>query len=232
MPGQNDHSPPPCPERIILFGDEGGYSRPVLARLLAHGVAVAAVVMPGVATTEAADGSFPVAVQQTVNMRSLAGLAAAHAVPVLRTQHIHDQRLLKELMALAADVLLLACFPWKLPQTIWRLPRLACWNLHPSLLPKYRGPAPLFWQLRNKERDTGVSLHEVTDRLDAGAIIAQRARPLPGCTDAAELDEWVAEIGVGLVLEAIQLSRRDGLNPRLQDEAVASYYPYPPPGAA
>lgn len=56
-----DHKPPAFPERIILFGSEGGFSRPVLTRLLAHDVAVAAVVMPGVATTENADDRFPIA---------------------------------------------------------------------------------------------------------------------------------------------------------------------------
>lgn len=225
-----DHKPPAFPERIILFGSEGGFSRPVLTRLLAHDVAVAAVVMPGVATTENADDRFHIAVQQAVNISSLAGLAASHDIPVLRTQNIHDKQLLIELSALAADVLLVACFPLKLPEMMWRKPRMACWNLHPSLLPKYRGPTPLFWQLRNKERHTGVSLHEVTDQLDAGNIVAQQARPLPASTSAAELDEWVAEIGVGLFLQAMEQFRRGCLTTLRQDEAIASYFPQPGEG--
>jgi len=230
MAGQVDHPAPAFPERVVLFGSEGGFSRPVLVRLLAHRVAVAAVVMPGVAATEKADAGFPIAVQQATNKNSLTGLAAAHDVPVLRTQNIHDPHLLNELSVLAADVLLVACFPLKLPRAIWHKPRQACWNLHPSLLPKYRGPAPLFWQLRHQERDTGVSLHEVTDQLDAGNIVAQQARPLPANTSAAELDEWVADIGVGLFLEAMQQCRRDCLTTRSQDEAAASYFPYPDKG--
>lgn len=227
MAEQVDHKPPTFPERIILFGSEGGFSRPVLTRLLAHGVAVAAVVMPGVATRENGDDRFPIAMQRAVNASSLAGLASAHDVPVLRTQNIHDQQLFNELSALAADVLLVACFPLILPQTIWQLPRLACWNLHPSLLPKYRGPAPLFWQLRNKEQHTGVSLHEVTDQIDAGNIVAQQARPLPTNTGTAELDEWVAKIGVDLFLQAMEQYHQDCLTTIRQDEAAASYFPLP-----
>ena len=221
------HKPPAVSERIILFGSEGGFSRPVLRRLLTHDVAVAAVVMPGVTTAQNADDRFPVVIQQTMDTNCLAGLAAAHDVPVLRTQNIQDRELLNKLSALTADILLVACFPLKLPETIWHKPHQACWNLHPSLLPKYRGPAPLFWQLRNKERDTGVSLHEVTGQLDAGNIVTQQAQPLPTSTSATELDEWVAEIGVGLFLQAMQQRRRGCLTTTRQDEAVASYFPQP-----
>ena len=231
MAEQVDQTATTHPERIILFGSEGGFSRPVLARLLAQDVVVVAVVMPGVAAAEHVDDRFPIAVQQTVNMASLAELAAANNIPVLRIQNIHAQQLHKELTALAADVLLVACFPLKIPATIWQLPGLVCWNLHPSLLPKYRGPAPLFWQLQHKERDTGVSLHEVTEQLDAGNIVAQQARPLPASTSEAELDEWVADIGVALFLQAMQQYREDCLHPRVQDEADASYFPYPDKGS-
>lgn len=227
MAGQADRKPPTSPERVVLLGSEGGFSRPVLARLLAHGVVVSAVLMPGVSSTTKPDEQFPINIQPPTNLNSLAGLATAHNVPVWRTQNIHDPQLLNELSTLAVDVLLVACFPLKIPRSIWQLPRLACWNLHPSLLPKYRGPAPLFWQLRNKEHNTGVSLHEVTGLLDAGNIVAQQAQSLPSCTDLADLNEWVAQIGVGLFLGAMQLCRQDDLTPSIQDEADASYFPHP-----
>ena len=213
--------------KIVLFGSEGGFSKPVLMKLLAHGVSVSAVVMPGVATTKKTDEPFPITIQPATNINSLAGLATAHAVQVLRTQNIHDPQLLRQLSALAADIMLVACFPLKIPKSIWQLPRLASWNLHPSMLPRYRGPTPLFWQLHHQERNTGISLHELTDQLDAGNIVAQQAHSLPTCTDAAKLNEWVAEMGVDLFLEAIQQCLREGLSPRIQDEAAASYFPRP-----
>lgn len=217
---------PANPERVALFGSEGGFSRPLLAGLLAQGVAVVAVVMPGVAAPEIG-GDIPVTVKQPLNLSGLAGLAAAHAIPVLRSRHPRDPRLIGELAALAIDVMLVACFPLILPETIWRMPRLACWNLHPSLLPAYRGPTPLYWQRRKKERHTGVTLHEVTQRIDAGGIVAQRALPLPAGTGDAELDAWVAGIGVDLFLQALHYQREGRLLVTQQDETAASYYPYP-----
>jgi len=137
------------------------------------------------------------------------------------------RQLADELAVLAADVLLVACFPLHIPRSIWQQLPSACWNLHPSLLPKYRGPAPLFWQLRLHERNTGVTLHEVSDRFDAGNILAQACRALPFETSTAGLDAWVAETGVGLFLDTLQRFRKGCLVATPQDEASASYFPYP-----
>jgi methionyl-tRNA formyltransferase len=226
MAAQNTPGAAANPERIVLFGSEGGFSRPILAQLQAHGVTVVAVVMPGMAATRASNG-FPVDVEQQDNRSGLAGLSANYQVPVIRIQNCGEHQLLDTLSALDVDILLLACFPWHLPQTVRQLPRLACWNLHPSLLPAYRGPAPLYWQLRNREGHTGVTLHEVSEHLDAGNIVAQQAQPLPAVNNAADLDEWVAGVGVQLFMEAL-LRRREGrLQSIPQDESAASYYPYP-----
>lgn len=215
------------PGRVVLFGSEGGFSLPLLLRLLAKGVSIAAVVMPGVAVRQRTGPQFPVAVEQPEHRFGLAGFAAARGVPVLRVTNIHDHRLVQVLSMLAADVLLIACFPFKLPATLWQAPRLICWNLHPSLLPLYRGPAPMFWQLRCRETNTGVTLHELSDHLDAGNIVAQRAFPLPATTGVVELDEWVAECGVKLFMEALEQQRRGCVTATPQDELAASYYPGP-----
>ena len=228
MPSPAHHNRVVYPERIVLFGSEGGFSRPVLERLLSEGVSIAAVVMPGKkATMRDASNGFPVAVEQVVSSSSLAGLAAAHDLPVLAVSDLNDHRLTEELLKLGADILLVACFPWKLPRAIWHEQRSGCWNLHPSLLPRYRGPAPLFWQLHYRERNTGVTLHEVSEHLDAGDIVAQASRALPTNTSAAALDEWVAEVGVDLFVKALDHYRRGCLVTSPQNEAAASYFPRP-----
>jgi methionyl-tRNA formyltransferase len=214
------------PERVVLFGSEGGFSLPLLAQLLAHGVTVAAVVMPGVNVACVRDG-FPVGVEQQGDRSGLAGLAANNQVPVIRIQDCHERRLADALAALGVDVLLVACFPWKVPRSIRQLPRLACWNLHPSLLPAYRGPAPLYWQLRKGEAATGLTLHEVSGQLDTGNIVAQQAQSLPAVTDGVALNEWVAGTGAQLFIEALARLREGRLVSIPQDESAASYYPYP-----
>jgi len=227
MPLSADYNSAAYPERIVLFGSEGGFSRPVLEGLLSEGVSIAAVVMPSRAKIRDAIGGFPVAVEQAARSSSLAGLAAAHDLPVLTASDLSDHRLTETLPELGADILLVACFPWKLPRTLWHEQRSTCWNLHPSLLPKYRGPAPLFWQLRYREHNTGVTLHEVSEHIDAGDIVAQASQDFPTNTSAAALDEWVAELGVDLFVKALDRYRRDCLVTSPQNEAAASYFPRP-----
>ena len=227
MPLSADHNSAVFPERIVLFGSEGGFSRPVLERLLSEGVSVAAIVMPGRAKIRDADDGFPVAVEQAASSSGLVGLAAAHDLPVIAAGDLNDHRLTRKLPELGADILLVACFPWKLPRTLWHGQRSACWNLHPSLLPKYRGPAPLFWQLRYSERKTGVTLHEVSEHMDAGDIVAQASQAFPTNTSAAALDEWVAELGVDLFVKALDRYHRGCLVTSPQAEAAASYFPRP-----
>jgi len=212
--------------RVILFGSEGGYSRPVLERLLSSGVQVDAVVLPAPGRTHI-DTRFPVSVETPVQSTGLPGLATAHDIPLYRSQTLDDPQLIQKLSTLEPEFGLMACFPLKLPAVLRGVPRLACWNLHPSLLPAYRGPAPLYWQLRLQETRTGLTLHEVTDRVDAGNIVAQRRLPLPDKRGNAELDAWVAEFGVGLFIRSMDDYLHDRLASIPQDEARASYYPCP-----
>jgi methionyl-tRNA formyltransferase len=214
-------------ERVVLFGSEGGFSRPVLKRLLTEGVSISAVVMPGFATQTNTHQEFPAVVEQPINTFGLAGLAASHEVPVYRVLNTNDHRMVRRICELNADILLVACFPFKLPKTLWQSDRFACWNLHPSQLPKYRGPAPIFWQLCHRESNTGVTLHEVSERLDAGSIVAQKSLPMSISTSASELEEWLAECGVDLFLEALAHLRRGSLTAIPQDEVTASYFPHP-----
>lgn len=211
------------PERVVLFGAEGGFARPLLGQLLAHGVDVVGVVV----ATGPAPGSHRVLAQCSADPASLAALAESHRLAVTRIASANDPQLPGALNALAADVVLVGCFPWKLPASIAALAQRACWNLHPSLLPRYRGPAPLYWQLREREARTGLTLHEVTGRLDAGAIVGQRPLALPAQRDGATLDRWVAEHGAGLFVDTLALLRQGRLAARPQDEAAASYRPKP-----
>ena len=100
-----------------------------------------------------------------------------------------------------------------------------CWNLHPSMLPKYRGPSPLFWQITNAETDTGLTLHQVSAELDAGDIIVQKGVSLPSQLDPLTINDWVAVHGVEIFVRALGQYLMGNLNPKSQDEAQVSYYP-------
>jgi methionyl-tRNA formyltransferase len=127
------------------------------------------------------------------------------------------------------DLILVACFPRRLPPEVVGLARWDCLNLHPSLLPRYRGPAPLFWQLRAGETETGVTLHRITARLDAGELIAQRRVALPEGASGSELEGLLGEEGGGLLLETVAAAPGGALFARPQDEALASHQPLPAP---
>lgn len=215
------------PMRIILFGSEGGFSRPVLEKLLQKEVSMLAVVMPGITTQEHPVSGISVPVRQSPDLSSLSGFARTHQIPVIRTADCNNDLLVNRLSELNADIFLLACFPLKLPKTLWQTLGVACWNLHPSLLPKYRGPNPMYWQLKHNERSTGITLHEVTEVMDAGNIVAQKPVPLPKDDSPASLDAWVAENGVDLFIETLRHYRQGNIKTIHQHETDASYFPCP-----
>lgn len=217
---------PNAAKRVILFGSEGGYSRPVLERLLSSDVHVDAVVLPPPGRIHT-DTRFPVRVETPAQSTGLSGLAAAHDIPIYRSQTLDDPQLIQKLNTLAPEFCLIACFPRKLPAMLRDVPRLACWNLHPSLLPAYRGPTPLYWQLRLQETLTGLTLHEVTDKVDAGNIVAQRRLPLPDKPGNTELNAWVAKFGVELFIQSMDDCLHERLISVPQDESQVSYYPWP-----
>lgn len=217
---------PGSDRRVILFGSEVGYSRLVLDQLISKGVHVEAVILPAPGRAHT-DTRFPVSVQASVPSTGLSGLATAQAIPLYQPQTLDDPQLIQQLKAIDPEFGLIACFPARLPATLTSLPSLACWNLHPSLLPAYRGPAPLYWQIRLHETHTGLTLHEVSDRYDAGNIIAQRELPLPEKCENTELDKWVAKFGVALFVQSMDDCLQGRLAPTPQDETRASYHPWP-----
>ena len=208
--------------RVVLFGSEGGFSRPVFEQLLARGISIAAVVMVEM-STDARD--FPVDIRQAVRPDGLEDTARRNKVAVLKTHSLNDENFVKQLTNKQADLFLVACFEQKIPDHISRKMNLPCWNLHPSLLPKYRGPSPLYWQLKNEETETGVTIHEVTRRVDAGHIVARQSAPLPAEHDDHSLNQWVAKQGIKLFHQALVRYADGDLEPVPQDETMASYYP-------
>ncbi|MCG6871780.1 MAG: hypothetical protein LJE84_05775, partial [Gammaproteobacteria bacterium] len=157
---------------MVFFGHASGYSLAVLAGLLERNLRPCAVVQHGRPPPRSPIPVFPAA-------DTPAGLASQHGIDVLWVNDPNPASLALALSELEAGLFLVACYPRRLPGEVFRLAQRACLNLHPSLLPGYRGPAPVFWQLQDGERNTGISLHHVTDRLDAGPLVAQRRVPLP-----------------------------------------------------
>lgn len=241
--------------RVLFFGMPCAFSYAPLAALLASPLAVAAVVVPGrraprtaraqtspawAAARPRADApGMPAGVRVLPppdlpllapgQERALVYLAWARRIPVLQVANLADAATVAALAGYRPDVIAVACFPWRLPPAVLALPRLGALNVHPSLLPAGRGPAPLFWTFRLGERRTGVTVHLMTDELDAGDILLQEALEVPEGIAGLDLEERCAEVGGRLLVEAIRALAGGTAVRRPQDPAAASYHPWPPP---
>jgi len=150
-------------------------------------------------------------------------LAACEDIPVLQPKTLKDPEFLEEIKTYKADIFVVVAYGKLIPRSIFALPEFGTINLHPSLLPQYRGAAPVEWALINGESETGVTVQMINEELDAGDIVLQEKILLDDTINSAELYELVMPIGEELVLKSIEiLSRgRDMLIP--QDHSMATH---------
>jgi len=127
--------------------------------------------------------------------------------------------------AIAPDACIVAAYGKILPEWMLSIPRLGCINVHASLLPKYRGAAPINWAIANGERETGVTIMQMDAGLDTGAMLAQRAAAILDDETAADLSSRLAEVGAGLLSETLRRLELGEIHPVPQDNSEATYAP-------
>jgi methionyl-tRNA formyltransferase len=133
------------------------------------------------------------------------------------------------LAAYSPDVLVVFGFNWYLPADVLAVPKLGTLNVHPSALPKYRGPSPVLWAIRNGDLYFGLTVHRMTNRIDAGPILAQvDDLPLPDRVSSANVWELQQAALPALIREALARVVRGDLG-LPQDEAQTTYAGFPPP---
>lgn len=125
-------------------------------------------------------------------------------LPIIQPKSINAQNVVEELRSLNLDLLVVAAFGQLLRTPVLRLPRLGCVNVHASLLPKYRGAAPINWALIHGETETGVTTFLMDEGMDTGPILLQRAVAVGPEETAGELEERLAELGAELALETVK----------------------------
>ena len=152
-------------------------------------------------------------------------LAEHRDTRVLTPRNVNDQDAVARLQELKPDLVILVAYGQILRKPVLNLPRLGCVNLHASLLPAYRGAAPIQWALANGETRTGVTTMYMNERMDAGDIILQREMPILDEDTAGTLHDKLAELGAPLVGETLD-SIRAGDVPRLpQHDSDATFAP-------
>ncbi len=209
--------------RIIYCGSSGPLSLLPFQALLSAGYRISAVMvdMPWTSFSRLAD--VPVLIE---NDDSVAALAALHDVPVLPwSQSPETNR--EAVEEFQPDVLLVSCFAKRLPEALLSLPRIGCFNLHPSWLPAYRGPAPVFWQFRDGLTAFGITLHRMTSRLDAGPVLAQSHVVMPDGISERQANLLLAQAAGDLLVPALQQLAQGAVPETVQDESRASYQGFP-----
>ena len=157
---------------------------------------------------------------------SLADMADRLDLPIIYWQKGCEDEIEAKLKKIAPDLAVMSCFPWRIPEPLLSIPVHGWWNLHPSLLPRYRGPSPLFWQAKAGEDLTGISLHQVESELDSGAIIGQQSVSLLDFQGQA-LESELAKQGANLIEKSLIAMAQDRLEPQQQSEAKAHYQGFP-----
>lgn len=213
------------PLRIVLFGSGSPLSLEVFDALASRDIL--AVVVPGSPRLRG-PRSLLRRLERRLATRSLAQRATLRDVPLLVHSPGRDARLVAQLVALAPDLICVATFPWLLPPAILIQARLGAVGLHPSLLPRHRGPDPLFWTYVQDDREAGVTLHFLDEGEDTGDVLAQKGIPLARGRPVAELYAELAELGAELLAGRLESLAR-GVAPRAaQDPRAATREPVPP----
>ena len=151
--------------------------------------------------------------------------ALAHEVPVYQPVKMRDGTALEIIEELAPELIVVAAYGRILPQEILDCPKLGCINVHSSLLPKYRGAAPIHWSILNGEKETGVTIMQVALALDAGDILSQRATPIDPDETVETLHDRLARMGAELLVETVESIGAGTAVGTPQDEALVTYAP-------
>lgn len=130
--------------------------------------------------------------------------AQSVGLPILQPEKLKDEHFLAELRAWQADLQIVVAFRM-LPEVVWDMPRLGTFNLHASLLPQYRGAAPINWAVINGETETGVTTFFLTHEIDTGRIIRQKHLPIADADDVGTVHDMLMHLGAGLVTETVDL---------------------------
>ena len=216
-----EKAPVPPHPRIAVLGSRSGFTRQTVGALCALGVPPAALVIDASASPDTR-GPIRVEVREPE-----AGIASAHGISLIRASDPNHPEAIAALERIEPDLLLLACLPCIVGRTTLRLGRLGALNLHPSALPEFRGPNPVFWQLREGVTRAGATVHVATGTVDAGPIVTQRWLDVRPGIGAGALTAALVRCGVRALVETLHEIERRIREAAPQDESAATRQPHP-----
>lgn len=150
-------------------------------------------------------------------------LAVEHNIPVLQPPTLRDPAAQAELKALGADLMVVVAYGLILPQVVLDTPRLGCINSHASLLPRWRGAAPIQRAVQAGDAESGVTVMQMEAGLDTGPMLLKVATPIAASDTGGSLHDRLAQLGPQAVLQAIEGLAAGTLQGEVQDDALANY---------
>ena len=201
----------------ILFMGTSEFAVPALRELITHELEIIGVVT---------QPDRPSGRGKRLNPPPVKVVATEHSLPVYQPEKVRKPDFMRVLECLAPDVIIVAAFGQLLPQTVLDIPPCGTLNLHPSLLPKYRGAAPIQWALINGETETGVTLMLLDAGEDTGDIISTNRIPIRNEDNAFTLTEQLAQLGANQLVRLLSKMSEGAPPPATpQNNAEATHAP-------
>ena len=196
--------------RIVFMGTPE-FAVPSLRILLEHAYEIPAVVTAP---------DKPRGRGQQVSNTRVKEFAVQRHISVLQPETLNDSEFISEMRSLKPDLIVVVAFRI-LPKELYTLPLLGSFNLHASLLPKYRGAAPINWAIIKGERESGVTTFFLQEKVDTGSILLQARVNISPDETAGMLHDKLSEVGAEIVLQTVRLIELGKAQPRLQDDTLA-----------
>lgn len=200
--------------RIVFMGTPE-FAVASLDILVQHGYDIAAVIT--VPDKPAGRG-------QQVQQSAVKKYALEKGLKVLQPEKLKDEQFIHELRELKADLQIVVAFRM-LPEVVWDMPPLGTYNLHGSLLPKYRGAAPINWAIMNGETESGVTSFKLKHEIDTGNMLFQEKVPITKTTTAGDLHDQLMQVGAGVILKTVQAVASGNYELRPQDDSQSIHAP-------
>lgn len=201
--------------RIIFMGTPA-FSVPILKALIdSEDEIVAVVTQP----------DRPKGRGQKISFSPVKKLALEFNIPIFQPEKIKESTFIKQLRSLKPELIVVAAYGQILPKEILNIPTYGCLNVHASLLPKYRGAAPINWAIVCGEKETGITIMLMDEGLDTGDILLMESISIGEEETAGELHDRLALLGAKLIIKAIDGLKKGLLIPQKQPEEGVSYAP-------
>ena len=160
-----------------------------------------------------------------LNASAVKTYALSKGLTILQPTNLKDDNFLAQLKMLDANLQIVVAFRM-LPKVVWQMPEFGTFNLHASLLPNYRGAAPINWAIINGETTSGVSTFFIDDKIDTGEMILQKSVEISETQTAGELHDVLMHIGSDLVVDTLNLIKKGNVTttPQIEDSDIKTAY--------